>query len=386
MPWHDSISANLPAAAPEGSEPPALRADILDELADHLECAMARELRRTDDAAAARRAVLDRFGDPARIARKLWLDAMKEQLMDQRMMFATQLALVVAVGIMCVVVILMLRQNHQMQQALLARLQATPMAASRAAVDPATLASYDWPTLHVQVMSADGSKGVPDVSVELMGDVHDAGKYRQLTEKTDAQGKVSFGPIRAGGYRLRVVRREQGATYEREIAVPPGPDRPPVIVQLVELQHNPVAVKPVLDVPQDMPDEKWIAEILLLAKPASDDRAAAYWSWPYQRLLLNSDGRAVLLPGVPQVSRGSLEAAAFDSLPWRETVELDQALRYDVRLGLIWQRLVLSGAERYRPALSDARFDPPHIELSVTSNQEVHFSVDAPLASIMSRE
>src|SRR5262249_21309026 len=49
-------------------------------------CAYRRELLRGADAATARKRVLERFGDPAAVARRLWLDAMKGRIMSQRIL------------------------------------------------------------------------------------------------------------------------------------------------------------------------------------------------------------------------------------------------------------------------------------------------------------
>ena len=80
----NEIAESLPPA--HRVEPPSLRAEILDELADHLACAMQRELRRTPDVKAARKAVIARFGNPASVARALWFQAMKEAIMKDRIM------------------------------------------------------------------------------------------------------------------------------------------------------------------------------------------------------------------------------------------------------------------------------------------------------------
>ena len=87
MDYHDTLSALLPA--PRDDEPASLRHDIIDELADHLTCAYHRELLRGTDPAAAKARTLQRFGDPAAVARRLWLDAMKGKIMAQRILIAT---------------------------------------------------------------------------------------------------------------------------------------------------------------------------------------------------------------------------------------------------------------------------------------------------------
>ena len=44
----------------------------------------------------ARQRVLERFGDPAAVARRLWLDAMKGKIMAQRVLIATCLVVMLA--------------------------------------------------------------------------------------------------------------------------------------------------------------------------------------------------------------------------------------------------------------------------------------------------
>jgi hypothetical protein len=80
----DDITSALPA--PRDDEPPELRARIAKELRDHLECAYQRELLLAGNEAEATRRVLDRFGDPAQIARRLWFDALWENIMSQRVL------------------------------------------------------------------------------------------------------------------------------------------------------------------------------------------------------------------------------------------------------------------------------------------------------------
>ncbi|MSR60645.1 MAG: hypothetical protein EXS05_23900 [Planctomycetaceae bacterium] len=83
MIWPPDIADDLPV--PRDDEPASLRQDIADELADHLNSAFTRELHLTRDEETARSNALDRFGDPRKIARKLWFDALKEKIMSQRL-------------------------------------------------------------------------------------------------------------------------------------------------------------------------------------------------------------------------------------------------------------------------------------------------------------
>jgi hypothetical protein len=117
----DPITADLPA--PRDDEPTSLRQDIVDELRDHLECALVRELHNphsrgcisadqtTHDAA--RHRVLTRFGNPASIARRLWWDALQEKIMSQRLMLAASVAMAVA----CCAMFVLIKRSVDAQQA-----------------------------------------------------------------------------------------------------------------------------------------------------------------------------------------------------------------------------------------------------------------------------
>jgi hypothetical protein len=95
MDFRQTLSAELPP--PRDDEPPGLRQDILDELADHLACAYKRELLRGVEASAAQARVLEQFGDPAAVARRLWFDAMKGKIMTQRLLIGACLLLMIVV-------------------------------------------------------------------------------------------------------------------------------------------------------------------------------------------------------------------------------------------------------------------------------------------------
>ena len=94
MDFREGLSALLPP--PRDDEPASLRHDIIDELSDHLACAYHRELLRGVDSTVARQRVLERFGDPASVACRLWIDAMKGKIMTQRVLIATCLVVTLA--------------------------------------------------------------------------------------------------------------------------------------------------------------------------------------------------------------------------------------------------------------------------------------------------
>ena len=82
------LLADLPQ--PRDDEPSSLRSDIADELADHLQCAFRREVLKDGDREAAQRRALDRFGDPKKLARRLWRQAMWSRMMKQRIVSGLQ--------------------------------------------------------------------------------------------------------------------------------------------------------------------------------------------------------------------------------------------------------------------------------------------------------
>src|SRR5258708_31676212 len=116
MTWPD-LADELPAKRDD--EPSSLRQDIADELADHLHSSFVRELHRTPEETSAKQHVLDSFGDPRRVARQLWFDAMKEKIMSQRVtltaLVVTAVACLGSTGLSWMLV----PQSRQANQALL---------------------------------------------------------------------------------------------------------------------------------------------------------------------------------------------------------------------------------------------------------------------------
>ena len=90
----DDLAAILPRRRDD--EPPELRAQIVKELQDHLECAYQRELLRTGDEFRAAQRVQEQFGDARQLARKLWFEAMQEKIMSQRILVGLSVSLAIA--------------------------------------------------------------------------------------------------------------------------------------------------------------------------------------------------------------------------------------------------------------------------------------------------
>ena len=130
MAWNKQDKDAFPARHPR--EPQGLRRDILDEIADHLACAADQEVEagadETDEGALWAR-VVERFGDPDAMARRLWWDAMRETVMREWI----QTGVLVVVGLAVVVFMaLVMRQMNATSQAMLAALAGGPGGRDRA--------------------------------------------------------------------------------------------------------------------------------------------------------------------------------------------------------------------------------------------------------------
>jgi len=115
----DESAAQFPP--PRSEEPAELRRAIVEELADHLSCALRREQLAggQQEIHSARQRVLTRFGDPAAVARRLWFDALWEKIMLQRIVTT---ACVVLAAVSCLA-LLLAWQSLTRQQDLLASWQ-----------------------------------------------------------------------------------------------------------------------------------------------------------------------------------------------------------------------------------------------------------------------
>lgn len=278
MDLSDILSGELPA--PRDDEPAGLRQDILDELADHLACSYNRELLRGADPPEARRRAIERFGDPAAVARRLWLDAMKGKIMLQRAVIAT--CLIVALASLSAVALIW-RQSALAQRDS-ARLTVEAMRVMAAQDEKARAAeqeminqlremtetirktgSLDWNPVKFQVTegSAEGPP-VKDVAIYLNGWKKVGGQPypddKDLSEVgdrvTDEQGRADFGVVRPGDYQFRVSRSWKGgvAYSNGTFKVEPGSQ---IAMQIVcpkaPLPRVPVRIR--LNWPEDLARE-----------------------------------------------------------------------------------------------------------------------------------
>lgn len=205
MEWPEDLAGALPA--PRGDEPADLRRRIVAEVRDHLDTAFQRELLRTEDTAQARKNVLTQFGDPVRLARKLWFDAMWEKIMMQRGMLVALAAMVLvslgSMGLTWFMVVqagrvnqAILEQSRAVNETILAKLEALGRAPRESAGQ-----STDWNPLKFRA-TWDKSDGAPaaGVRIAIQGPAYGAGSASELERTTGPDGIVDFGLVKPGQY------------------------------------------------------------------------------------------------------------------------------------------------------------------------------------------
>src|SRR5262245_9035359 len=214
MPWPPDIAGDLPA--PRDDEPGSLRQDIADEIADHLQSSFTRELHFTPEETVAKQSVLDRFGDPRRVARQLGFDAMKEKIMSQRVSLVLSSLMTVACLGALALMGLMLRDSRLATQALLEQNQAANAALleklAALAARPATPApaaepakSMEWNSVKIRlVKDVAGCAPAPGYTVVLRGHLLDTAKEIDIRRTTDSEGVADLGLVRPGQHQLNI--------------------------------------------------------------------------------------------------------------------------------------------------------------------------------------
>jgi len=263
MEFREALSAVLPPR--RSDEPAGLRQDILDELADHLTSSYHRELLRGSNSTDARARALERFGDPAAVARRLWLDAMKGRIMAKRVLIAT--CVMVTCASLSLAGVFWLRSNRAAQE--LARALAMAEDHRRLAEQAAAEANRMLADTFAQNQSANTeivkqlqamrketqSPPTPDwipVSFKLTEETLDGPpavgcevQFRGGQRLSDSSGVADFGVVRPGdwGFQIRRPWAENEGSWQLigSINVLPGskvvksiicPKAPPDLVSL----------------------------------------------------------------------------------------------------------------------------------------------------------
>ena len=297
MAWPESIAESFPE--PHDDEPASLRQDIADELADHLQTSLARQIVGTLDEATARERVVERFGDARGLARSLWFDAMREKIMRQRIIqIAAGLSLV-----LCVVLGFLLWRTLERSQAAMAELVNTNRAAAKeyhdsnealrnqlekmqtaaaAASAPAPVRSQDWNPVRVRVTM--GTKDGPPVEgLEIRFAQVKPGMNGMIAmqnfaikEFTDAHGFADLDRVHPGRYLLTVVNRKhpRQEILERPIAISPGSDNTlEIVCPAGNLCDAKVSIK--TNLPDDLRDQGVCVVLYFMQSP----RMAADCPW-----------------------------------------------------------------------------------------------------------
>lgn len=323
MSWREGIQAGLPP--PLEGESADLRQDIIDELADHLACAMQRERKCTDDDAAAQRAVIERFGNPGRIAYRLWFDAMKETIMSQRISLVTNIVVAMACIAIALVAFNSLKQNTALTNALLTKLEAIGAGAE------ARTASSVWAEATVPILVDD--KPAVEYLVTLSGEIFNPGEHEYLGHRTDADGGVAFGPIRPGRYSLR-VEDPNGLELTTDVILYPGHNELDP-VSLPALKPQPAAVSFALNLPEQIKDRIAFVRLKFEKHLPEHGPHNNQWHWPSLDVLLRPDGTVAQIQSIPVGDRrspvrwsGHTKRIDLEALEQRRTVELDGAVTY----------------------------------------------------------
>ncbi len=209
--WPNSLSSNLPPFRTE--EPTNLRQDITDELADHLATAIENERQSGADETLSWLAALERFGDPAEVARQLWFDAMKETIMRQRALLVLAALLVIAVFAANGIAWMAFQRLRDSNAELVARLNA--LSAQRSPSESAALL--------FELVKEGTDAAAVGYTVELLGDAVDADSPLTLHKTSDANGQTQFAPIRPGSYNYWISTPWKWRTDRLDLALLAGP-------------------------------------------------------------------------------------------------------------------------------------------------------------------
>jgi len=222
-------------------EPSSLRQDILDELTDHFVCALNRELLKNPNEQFARQSVLNQFGDPIKIARQLWFDAMKEKMMSQRIM--TGVSVVLAVCCIAVVGIAwsMMKESQEINKNLAAQLAAIadrpePVAAmnqdreilkqldelKRGQTAQADSSSQEMNPIFFQLVQ-EGEDGKPAIGFKGTLTKYEGRKHIfTVNAVADKTGLLDFGKLPWGKYSVNFSAPWGESTPQFEITTIPG--------------------------------------------------------------------------------------------------------------------------------------------------------------------
>ena len=172
------------------------------------------------DSATARQRVLEQFGDPAAMARRLWLDAMKGKIMTQRIVIGT--CVLVTTASLALVGLLWQAAVHAQRMAAAQAAEAEARAAEARISQQEMLKrlgevseaikhprSPDWNPVRMKLTeeTADGS---PVVGANVVVTRLFENPPKTIQKVSDEEGIADIGAIQPGDYSYQVFRSGEG--------------------------------------------------------------------------------------------------------------------------------------------------------------------------------
>ncbi|WP_339727233.1 hypothetical protein [uncultured Gimesia sp.] len=348
MAWPEISIEDFPPQRDD--EPSSLRQDIIDELSDHFACALNRELLKNLDAQIAKQRVINQFGDPIKIACQLWLDAMKEKIMSQRIM--TGVSAVMAVCCLAVVGIswMLFQESQSMNQKMLAQV------AAMTTMDPQFLKQMEMLLEKQATQANDSSEEMNPILFQLVEENKEGSpatgfkgtltKYEgknviyTVDAVSDKNGLLVFGKLPWGNYEMNLhapwnneklntlnITTIPGRKFEETIICPAGvPEKVPVEFQ-IEWQGKPAEEEMFL-----ISDFRHINDYYGSKHRQynlSTRRTIQNHTWSYRHNLTIAAERSVYLIDVknnqaiscPVKEDGNFEDLEFQDLIWKSSVE-----------------------------------------------------------------
>ena len=328
MTWPELSIEDFPPRRDD--EPSSLRQDIIDELSDHFVCALNRELLKNPDEQVARQRVLNQFGDPIKIARQLWLEAMKEKIMSQRIMTGVAVAMAVCGFIAVGLVWSMVQQNERVNLLLLERLDQQ--------ASPSTNDAEGMIQIAFQlVQEGNPQKPAKGFTGTLTNEDGKAESF-SLDVVVDETGKLDFGRLPLGKYYLKLHAPWDETAILKSFVTIPGRDYSQTIV-CPDGPPEKVPVKFQVRWPQGLDSEEWVV-LCDFRYPQKGREPVPYvlkgrrsiqgqvWMYeqdpkdpPHGVYLIDSENRVTVCP---LGTRGTYQDTTFEKLDFQTDTRLRQ--------------------------------------------------------------
>ncbi|QDT44346.1 hypothetical protein Pan241w_44550 [Gimesia alba] len=255
-------------------EPSSLRQDIIDELSDHFACALNRELLKNPDEQTAKQRVLNQFGDPIKIARQLWLEAMQEKIMSQRIMTGVSVVMALCGFIVVGLVWSMMKESQDFNARMMAQmaeiadrpepvttdavnqqiLKQLEQLNQNRTVEPDTV-SVGMNQLSFQLVADDNDEKPPNKYVGTLTKIGDRSETFTLEAVSNGKGVLDYGKLPWGKYQL-TLKSPWGEYHHQSVTVIPGRDTTQKIICPTEIPEV-VSVRFHLDWPDGINTEDW---------------------------------------------------------------------------------------------------------------------------------